>query len=599
MSNEKHRTWVIKLDDITLALVRSWVRRGDLLIVDNLCESVHQGCFHMVQIVLAIVLPTTWLLALLSVGNAFRMMLRKLLRNEALWVIVLLSILILMLAPVLSSVSAVSAQGHSYTWSEPVILSQTSVGSWFPDLAVDSQERVHIIWENHLEGWKKKEGDVVHSATHIVVNNDGTLSEPNDVFSRWAPSGVIYRLALAADDLGHTYMTVLLGNQVYFLRAASDASHSARAWSEPKGLSGGGVAYMSDIAADSRGTVHVVWQKTVPVLQEDDTLLSLFDIFYRRSEDGGQTWSPLVNLSDSPVSEGKAQIKIDSSDTVYVTWDEGGQGVVVASGTEGTSYRGVLIVSQDGGETWSSPSKFSYPENTNSQVASASNGKGGVLVVWRSDDGLIYYDWSTDGGKSWAPPATIPGILAYSRSGFDAYDMAVDSAGTIHLIAAGQLSEEHPSRGIYHLAWDGSAWSLPVLIYNSEQPGQDPLVGMYPKIVVSQGNRLHAVWHTHADSDYSQGRYIWYSTSQSMAPPQPLLPTPTSTPVPSPTSSAGLIAKSTATPTPELMSAVVPPGVPDVIFTENDDVLLMLQSLIPVILIIAAVIIGRHILPRR
>ncbi len=497
---------------------------------------------------------------------------------------------------------SIQAQEQPYIWSEAIILSTDLAGSWFPDMAIDNQGQVHVIWENHLEGWERRSGSnvqIIHSAMHIVWDN-GSWSKPNDIFSRWSPPGVIYRLALAADNFGHNYMTVLLDNQIFLRRSKSDASHSGLAWSDPKQSSTEiGITYMSDIAADSQGAVHVVWQETAPVPQEDDTTLFLFDIFYRRSEDGGQTWSTPVNLSISPVSEGRAQVKIDDSDTIYVTWDEGGQeGVVVASGTVGTSNRGVLIISRDGGKSWLSPSKFWYPENTNSQIAPAGNGQGGILVVWRSETGLIYYDWSKDWGKSWSPPASIPGITAYSHSGFDAYDMAVDSAGAIHLVAAGLLSPDYPSRGIYHLAWDGSTWSSPALIYDSEWRKEDPLAGMYPKIAVSRGNRLHVVWHTHADSDYGICS-VWYSDSQSPAPAQILPPTPTPIPTPAPTLSTEPTSTPTAMLIPELISIPVSSDVPNVIFTENDDVLLLLQSLIPIILIIIVIFIVKYIMQRR
>jgi hypothetical protein len=490
-------------------------------------------------------------------------------------------------------------------WSEPLIMSVNTRGAWFADIAVDHRDRVHVIWEGSMLGTEIVQSGsntaIVLSAMHTVLDN-GLWSEPNDIYSDWVPSGAIYRPALAAGDLGYIYLTVKPPTQrVTLLRSTSDASYSALAWSKPELVSGGGVSYMSDVAIDSQGVIHVVWQETVPFMREDGFLLELFDIFYRRSQDGGRTWSERTNLSKTPVHEGRAQIKIDSSDSLYVAWDEGGANqVVIASGTPGKAHRGVLVFSHDGGETWSPPRKFSYPNNTNAQMAAISNGQGEVLVVWRSAEGPIYYDRSMDGGLSWSPPSTIPRITAYSYTAFDAYDMALDSAGTVHLIAAGTLSEDYPSRGIYHLAWDGSTWSAPTLIYNSEERGEDLLVGMYPKIAVSHGNQLHVVWHTHAFLSYLKGRYIWYSTSQSQAPPQDppaiLIPTPMT---PSTGISTSVAASNVISVSHPLSSLPFSDFDPSVIYTENDDVLRLLVSLVPFALIIASTLIIHRVWRRR
>jgi|GEM_PF-2571611 len=66
-------------------------------------------------------------------------------------------------------------------------------------------------------------------------------------------------------------------------------------------------------AAASGSTVYVVWQENVGS-QNMEVLLS-------RSADGGATFSPPINVSDSPLFSGNPQVAV-SGNFVYVVWEE-------------------------------------------------------------------------------------------------------------------------------------------------------------------------------------------------------------------------------------------------------------------------------------
>jgi hypothetical protein len=154
-------------------------------------------------------------------------------------------------------------------------------------------------------------------------------------------------------------------------------------------------------------------------------------------------------------------------------------------------------------------------------------------------DQRLYYQWSSDGGLNWTVTAVILRIFSRPWSTpFDMYDMASDSGGNIHLIFVGQQEENATNPGVYHLVWDGIRWSAPTNIFYKKN-----LYPEYPKIVIAEGNKIHAAWFTREGSlwDQTVSRHIWYSSSQTNTPAiivtprlTPTVPLPTQSPTPYP-----------------------------------------------------------------
>lgn len=479
--------------------------------------------------------------------------------------------------------SVVQAQTTERTWSDPVNISNTAGSSWFPDLAGDSRGNVHVIW---CETMTLGERRSLQEQVFYSMWDGESWSDSNDIVP---PSADIIRNAIVVDRRDILHM--LFGGSVYgqnytlyYHRAYFEEAWSATAWSTPHPVSQGD-SYMGDIAVDSQGTIHVIYDDTIRY--KEDTELAVADIFYRHLVDGGQMWSPLVNLFPSRFTgSSRPQIEIDSSDTVHVTWDEGWDRL---TGFGDPAY-GAYTFSSDGGITWSPVLAVTYPITTVAQLTVGSDGRGGVMLVWRATSrDEIFYQWSTDGGHSWGAPSAIPGMLARPWANpFDMYDMTADSAGHIHLVAVGrQVLDRNAPLGVYHLEWDGEAWSDAERIYGGMGFPE------YPKIAISQGNQLHVAWFVRERLGNPEGagpHQVWYSNSQSTAPHQRVMPLPTLTsmplaltPLPPPTP--------TVTPYPTLSPEDT--GLPSGLYTESDEVLRLAAALSPIVLLILIVVVVR------
>ncbi|MBC7077348.1 MAG: exo-alpha-sialidase [Synergistales bacterium] len=341
--------------------------------------------------------------------------------------------------------------------------------------------------------------------------------------------------------------------------------------------------YMADMGIDHKGTLHLLFDD-MGNPEGDFCLGGCADIYYRHSKDEGQSWSTPLNLSQSPTGSSREQLKIDAQGALYVTWDEGWDRL---SGVGAPIYS-VYRASLDGGISWSAPLTITYPTTGTAQLTAGADGQGGVLLVWRNtelDD--LFYQWSTDYGQSWSNPASVPGIFARPWTiPFDLYDMATDSAGIIHLLAVGRQSpEENAPLGLYHLSWDGHSWSAPNCVFCGFGFPE------YPRLVISEGNHLHAVWFVR-DYLWELGNYeVWYSESYSQAPQQTPIPLPTPTLTPTQT----IIPPATPSPTPTF-----PPlssdttGIPEGLKTESDDVLQLLVAIAPLALILTVMFILRR-----
>jgi hypothetical protein len=217
------------------------------------------------------------------------------------------------------------------------------------------------------------------------------------------------------------------------------------------------------------------------------------EIMLARSVDGGRTFAPPLNLSKSVPGDGKGRISRDLWHNGSFDLAAGPGGLLVATWTE---YDGPLWVSRstDGGRSFSVPRRLAGaagdPPARAPALALAPG--GAVYLAWTVGEVAsadIHLSRSDDGGQSFGPPARVAPSPGYS----DAPKLAVDAAGTLHLVhaeAAGGPSG--PSRIRYLRSRDGGR--------NFDPPRElsDPLPdsstgASYPSLAV-RGESLAVAW---------------------------------------------------------------------------------------------------------
>jgi hypothetical protein len=391
-------------------------------------------------------------------------------------------------------------------WEIPVVIpSPQGSNSWFPDLAVDSMGKVHIVWCETLSG---EDGD--QESIYYSMWNGSQWSQYIDIAS---PTTEIRRNSLTIDhnDILHLSYIDSRPNKPYRLGYSSvktSEAFSAGKWTPITYLNERGLSYFNKLLS---------YQDTLHLFYEDTGNEGEADMYYRHSLDGGDTWDVPISLLPTAKGSSRPNATVNSEGDLYLAWDEGWDRLT----GNGTPEYGLFTVSRDMGETWKEPVEIRYPNSANMQLTVQTNGQEGIMLVWRTVSSTypgVYYMWSKDDGETWSQPGTLSSFMARPVINyFDSFDMATDSAGHIHLLASGFLTSTEGrignTSGLYHFEWDGQRWYPATQVYNGG------LIPEYPRLVIDRGNTLHSTWFVRHDAFNSEYMHeIMYAKGISAAP---------------------------------------------------------------------------------
>jgi hypothetical protein len=341
-------------------------------------------------------------------------------------------------------------------WTASQRLTWNSGSSARPTAAVDASGNLHLVWSDNSPGnyeiyYKKSTGTGWATAKRLT-STSGPSQCPTIAVSS---SGALH--AVYWDETG--------GNaEVYYLRSTDGGT----TWAAARRLTWtAGPSNYPSLAVDSSGAVHAVWQDNTP---------GSYEIYYRKSADGGATWGMATRLTWNLGSSTRPAIAVNASGHIHLVWQDDTPGKAEIYSKKST----------DGGTTWTANKRLTWTSGASTSPSLSIDSSGNLHVAWQDDtpgNNEIYYSRSTDGGSSW----TTAKRLTWTTGTSQEPSLGIDSSGKIELVWAEDVSGNFE---VYHKeSTDGGVtWST------TKNLSATSGISNSPVIKAGSSGSLHVFW---------------------------------------------------------------------------------------------------------
>lgn len=263
------------------------------------------------------------------------------------------------------------------TWQAPYRLTYNSEYSLYPVIAVDSGGKLIVAWQELFAGW--------HQILYKTSSNGGMSWSGLNILTWNAASSYYPEIDIDSSNVVFIFwFETVSSNQEIFYKSSSNFGAN---WSQKGRLTwNSGYSKYPAVCIDSSDVLHVVWNDDTP---------GNYEIYHKKSTDGGATWAPLKRLTWNSEGSYSPDVAVDSSSNIYVSWCE------YSYGNSEVCYK----KSTDGGVSWSSPQRLTWNSGTSTEQKINIGSDDHIHVVW-SDNTVgnyeIYYKESSDGGANWS-----------------------------------------------------------------------------------------------------------------------------------------------------------------------------------------------------
>ncbi len=255
-----------------------------------------------------------------------------------------------------------------------------------------------------------------------------------------------------------------------------------KTWIQPSTpLDSSGKAFSPKLGWGRGRTLVVVWA-------DERRANRTWDIYARRSPDGGASWEPEQVLSRFPrqsVSDlyARPEMVSDGQGSFWAAW------VGLRSGRS----RLYLSRSTDGGRTWADPAEISGESQSVFGHQLVRSGER-LLLVWqdtRTGRDRIYAVSSTDGGVTWTSPTRVDHVPANSVADASSAAVAMSPAGEV-FVAWHDGRNGRDDAFVGRSVDGGRTWENEDLRLDVDEPGTG--VSRFPAIARAPDGRIAVAW---------------------------------------------------------------------------------------------------------
>jgi hypothetical protein len=354
--------------------------------------------------------------------------------------------------------SIVSIPDRRLTW--------TAGFSENPAVAAQGSNKLHMVWQDDTPGnyeiyyRKSTDAGVTWTASTNLTSTSGASKNP----------------AVAAETAGRVHLVWEENNagnlEIYYKKSPDGGA----TWTANKRLtSTSGASSSPEIAVDSSSNLHVVWY---------DGTAGNSEVYYTQSTDKGMTWTVAKRLTWTSGGSEFPAIAVDSSDNLHLAWQDN------TPGNSEIYYK----KSTDGGATWTANKRLTWNSGASEAPVIGADSRGYLHVAWFDDtpgNTEIYHKRSTNAGVNWGTNKR----LTWNPVGSHSPDIAVDSSGGVHLVWV-DLTPGNPDI-YYRKSTDmGATWTTALRLTRTTGLSGAPALG-----VDASGN-VHLVWQDNTPGNY-------------------------------------------------------------------------------------------------
>lgn len=284
-------------------------------------------------------------------------------------------------------------------WGTDTRLTNNSSYSGFSSVSVSGQV-VHVVWLDDRDGnseiYYKRSPDAGSSwEADTRLSNNSLLSEYPSV-------------SVSGQAVHVVWVDTRDGNSEIYYKRSGDGGSS---WGADTRLTNNSSLSEDPSVSVSGQVIHIVFY---------DNRDGNYEIYYKRSTDGGSSWGADVRLTNNALISGRPTLAI-SGQSAHIIWHDNRDG----------NYEIYFKRSTDGGLNWSSDTRLTNNPSLSEYPSVSASGQV-IHAVWhdnRDGNPEIYYKRSIDGGLSWSADSRLTNSTNSSY-----YPSVAISGPSVHIV---------------------------------------------------------------------------------------------------------------------------------------------------------------------